>query len=253
MLCLLGLLGRDRYSHENINENLRETMKQAILIAPSILSADFSRLGEEIRAVDEAGADIIHIDVMDGHFVPNITIGPLLVQAARAVTRKILDVHLMISDPDRYIDAFAASGADWITVHVEACTHLQRTVSRIKELGKRPGVVLNPATSLASLDYILEEVDLVMLMSVNPGFGGQSFIPSTLTKIKQLRQLLVERKIRADIEVDGGVSVKTIAGIAAAGANIYVAGSAVYGSSDYRATIATLRKQEEVGSQPCNS
>jgi ribulose-phosphate 3-epimerase len=211
-------------------------------IAPSILSADFSRLGEEIRAVDEAGADIIHIDVMDGHFVPNITIGPLIVQAARAVTGKVLDVHLMISDADRYVDAFAAAGADWITVHVEACGHLQRTVSRIKELGKRPGVVVNPATSLSTLDYILEEIDLVMLMSVNPGFGGQSFIPSTLTKIKQLRQCITERKLQVDIEVDGGIGVKTITDIAAAGANIFVAGSAVYGSPDYRKTINSLRK-----------
>jgi len=211
-------------------------------IAPSILSADFSRLGEEIRAVDEAGADIIHIDVMDGHFVPNITIGPLIVQAARAVTGKVLDVHLMISDADRYVDAFAAAGADWITVHVEACGHLQRTVSRIKELGKRPGVVVNPATSLSTLDYILEEIDLVMLMSVNPGFGGQSFIPSTLTKIKQLRQRITERKLQVDIEVDGGIGVKTITDIAAAGANIFVAGSAVYGSPDYRETINSLRE-----------
>ncbi len=222
-------------------------MKQVIQIAPSILSSDFSRLGEEIRAVDEAGADIIHIDVMDGHFVPNITIGPLIVQAARAVTEKVLDVHLMISDADRYVDAFAASGADWITVHVEACSHLQRTVSRIRELGKRPGVVLNPATSLATLDYILEDIDLVMLMSVNPGFGGQSFIPSTLTKIRQLRQRLVEKNLQIDIEIDGGVGVKSIADIAAAGANIFVAGSAVYGSNDYRTTFATLRKQAEIG------
>jgi ribulose-phosphate 3-epimerase len=217
-------------------------MKRFMYIAPSILSADFSRLGEEIRAVDEAGADIIHIDVMDGHFVPNITIGPLIVQAARAVTGKVLDVHLMISDADRYVDAFAAAGADWITVHVEACGHLQRTVSRIKELGKRPGVVVNPATSLSTLDYILEEIDLVMLMSVNPGFGGQSFIPSTLTKIKQLRQCITERKLQVDIEVDGGIGVKTITDIAAAGANIFVAGSAVYGSPDYRETINSLRK-----------
>ena len=223
-------------------------MNQVMRIAPSILSADFSRLGEEIRAVDEAGADVIHIDVMDGHFVPNITIGPLVVQAARAVTAKVLDVHLMITDADRYVDAFAAAGADWITVHVEACSHLQRTVSRIRELGKRPGVVLNPATSLAALDYILAEVDLVMLMSVNPGFGGQGFIPSTLTKIKELRRRIAAQKRDVDIEVDGGVSVKTIADIAAAGASIFVAGSAVYGSHDYRETIATLRELAEVGS-----
>lgn len=224
-------------------------MKQTIYLAPSILSADFSRLGEEIRAVDLAGADIIHIDVMDGHFVPNITIGPLVVQAARAVTSKVLDVHLMISDADRYVDAFAAAGADWITVHVEACAHLQRTVTRIRELGRRPGVVLNPATSLSTLDCILEEVDLVMLMSVNPGFGGQSFIPSTLTKITQLRQRIAERKLQVDIEVDGGVSTKTIGSIAAAGANIFVAGSAVYGGDDYQAIITELRSLAEVGAQ----
>lgn len=223
-------------------------MNQRMQIAPSILSADFSRLGEEIRAVDEAGADIIHIDVMDGHFVPNITIGPLVVQAARAVTGKVLDVHLMITDADRYVDAFAAAGADWITVHVEACSHLQRTVSRIRELGKRPGVVLNPATSLASLDYILAEVDLVMLMSVNPGFGGQSFIPSTLDKTKRLRKCIAERNLDVDIEIDGGVGVKNIADIAAAGANIFVAGSAVYGSDDYRKTIEALRNLAESGS-----
>ena len=223
-------------------------MSKEIQIAPSILSADFSRLGEEIRAVDEAGADIIHIDVMDGHFVPNITIGPLVVQAARAVTSKVLDVHLMISDADRYVDAFAAAGADWITVHVEACSHLQRTVSRIRELGKRPGVVLNPATSLASLDYMLEEIDLVMLMSVNPGFGGQSFIPSTLRKIRQLRRRIEEMQLQVDIEIDGGVSGKTIEEIAAAGANIFVAGSAVYGSDNYRQTIAALRKSAVLGS-----
>ncbi|MDK9705839.1 MAG: ribulose-phosphate 3-epimerase [Desulforhopalus sp.] len=223
-------------------------MSKEIQIAPSILSADFCRLGEEIRAVDEAGADIIHIDVMDGHFVPNITIGPLVVQAARAVTSKVLDVHLMISDADRYIDAFAAAGADWITVHVEGCSHLQRTVSRIRELGKRPGVVLNPATSLATLDYILEEIDLVMLMSVNPGFGGQSFIPSTLEKIRQLRWRIEEKRLSVDIEIDGGVSGKTIEDIAAAGANIFVAGSAVYGSKNYRDTIEALRKMAVLGS-----
>jgi ribulose-phosphate 3-epimerase len=230
-------------------EKLRLKMSREVSIAPSILSADFSRLGEEIRAVSEAGADIIHIDVMDGHFVPNITIGPLVVQAARAVTDKILDVHLMISDADQYIDNFVSAGADWITVHVEACNHIQRTVSRIRELGKRPGVVLNPATSLATLDFLLEEIDLVMLMSVNPGFGGQSFIPSTLGKVRQLRQRITERKLHVDIEIDGGVSVQTIAEIAAAGANIFVAGSAVYGSQDYRETIATLRRLAKGGSE----
>lgn len=222
-------------------------MSKHIQIAPSILSADFSRLGEEIRAVDRAGCDIIHIDVMDGHFVPNITIGPLIVQAARAVTRKELDVHLMITDADNYVDAFASAGADWITVHVEACSHLHRTVSRIKELGKKAGVVLNPATSLSTLDYVLEEVDLVMLMSVNPGFGGQSFIPSTLAKIWQLRQRIDAMDLSVDIEVDGGISENTIGDVAEAGANIFVAGSAVYGSNDYEQTITSLKKLAEAG------
>jgi ribulose-phosphate 3-epimerase len=222
-------------------------MSKNIQIAPSILSADFSRLGEEIRAVDRAGCDIIHIDVMDGHFVPNITIGPLIVQAARAVTRKVLDVHLMITDADKYVDAFASAGADWITVHVEACSHLHRTVSRIKELGKKAGVVLNPATSLSTLDYILEEVDLVMLMSVNPGFGGQSFIPSTLAKIRQLRQRIDAMNLEVDIEIDGGISENTIRNVAEAGANIFVAGSAVYGSNDYEQTITSLKKLAETG------
>ncbi len=220
-------------------------MNQKIYIAPSILSSDFSRLGEEIRAVDAAGCDIIHVDVMDGHFVPNITIGPLVVKAARAVTQKNLDVHLMITDADKYIEAFAAAGADWITVHVEACTHLHRTVSAIRELGKKAGVVVNPATSLASLDYILEEVDLVMLMSVNPGFGGQSFIPSTLGKIRLLRQRIDTMGLKVAIEVDGGISESTIAAVAGAGANIFVAGSAIYKSNNYQQTIATLRQQAE--------
>lgn len=222
-------------------------MSKHIQIAPSILSADFSRLGEEIRAVDKAGCDIIHIDVMDGHFVPNITIGPLVVQAARAVTRKDLDVHLMITDANNYVDAFAAAGADWITVHVEACSHLHRTVSRIKELGKKAGVVLNPATSLSTLDYVLEEVDLVMLMSVNPGFGGQSFIASTLAKIWQLRQRIDAMGLSVEIEVDGGISEHTISEVAEAGANIFVAGSAVYGSNDYEQTITSLKKLAEAG------
>jgi len=222
-------------------------MSRKMKIAPSILSADFGRLREEIAAVDSAGCDAIHIDVMDGHFVPNITIGPLVVAAARAATTKELDVHLMISDADKYVDAFAAAGADWITVHVEACDHLHRTVSRIKELGKKAGVVLNPATSLSTLDYILPEVDLVMLMSVNPGFGGQSFIPATLTKIRQLRQRIDALKLTVEIEIDGGISVKTIGDVAAAGANIFVAGSAIYGSKDYAQTITSLQENAEEG------
>lgn len=212
-----------------------------VKIAPSILSADFSRLGEEIKAVEAAGADLIHVDVMDGCFVPNITIGPLVVEAVRKVTDLPLDVHLMINDADRYIGDFAAAGADWITVHVEACRHLHRTVDQIKKLNKVAGVVLNPATSLATLDYILPDVDLVMLMSVNPGFGGQSFIESTLDKIKALRQRLDEIGSKAGIEIDGGVSPATISRIAGAGADIFVAGSAVFGKPDYKKVIEELR------------
>ncbi|MBU4261564.1 MAG: ribulose-phosphate 3-epimerase [Proteobacteria bacterium] len=212
------------------------------MLAPSILSADFARLGEEITDVIKAGADVIHVDVMDGHFVPNITIGPLVVSAVRKICRHPLDVHLMISNADRYLDAFADAGADWITVHVEACTHLHRTIQHIKKLGKKAGVVLNPATSLTTLDYILEDVDLVMLMSVNPGFGGQSFIGSTLDKIRALKARIDELGLKTGIEIDGGVSPDTISAISAAGANIFVAGSAVF-NGDYRETVEALKSR----------
>ena len=218
-----------------------------IIIAPSILSADFTELGREIKAVVDGGADVIHIDVMDGHFVPNITIGPLVVEAASRATDKPLDVHLMISNPDDYIEKFVTAGADWLTVHVEACTHLQRTVARIRESGLKAGVVLNPATPLQTLDYILEDVDLVMIMSVNPGFGGQSFIPATLDKIRKLRSMIDERGLDVGIEVDGGVSPKTIGKIAQAGANIFVAGSAIYGCDDYGPVIDELRREAQKG------
>jgi ribulose-phosphate 3-epimerase len=218
-----------------------------IQFAPSILSADFTRLGEEIAAVDKAGAEVIHIDVMDGHFVPNITIGPLVVKAARRATEKILDVHLMITDADQYIDAFADAGADWITVHVEACTHMHRTIARIKELGKKAGAVLNPATPLSSLDYILDDLDLVMLMSVNPGFGGQSFIESTLAKTDSLRKRIDGLGLEVGIEIDGGISPATIERVAAAGANIFVAGSAIYGCDEYAPVIAEMRRLAEAG------
>jgi len=216
-------------------------MNREILVAPSILSADFGRLKEEIQAVVEGGADAIHVDVMDGHFVPNITIGPLVVKAARQATAKPLDVHLMISNADVFIDRFIEAGADWITVHVEACTHLQRTLSHIRTQGLRAGAVLNPATPLDMLEFVLDDLDLVMLMTVNPGFGGQSFIPAALEKIKRLKEMIDSRGLEVDIEVDGGISSRTIAAAAAAGANVFVAGSAVYQSDSYRETIAELR------------
>ena len=214
-----------------------------IMIAPSILSADFSRLGEEIRAVEDAGAEVIHIDVMDGHFVPNITIGPLVVEAARRVTDLPLDVHLMITNPDRYIKNFADAGADWITVHAEACIHLHRTLHFIRSLGKKAGAVLNPATPLSVLEYVLEDLDLVMLMSVNPGFGGQSFIESTLKKCRTLRTMLDTINPEAGIEIDGGISPKTIGAMARAGANIFVAGSAIYGQENYGALIQEMKQE----------
>lgn len=212
------------------------------LIAPSILSADFTRLGEDIRAVEDAGADWIHIDVMDGHFVPNITMGPLVVEAVRRSTRLPLDVHLMIEHADRYIPDFVKAGADLVAVQAEACVHLNRSVQLIRECGARPGVVLNPATPLESLTWVLEDVDFIMLMSVNPGFGGQKFIPNTLARVRQLREMLNDRGLTPLIEIDGGVNATTIADIAAAGADVFVAGSAVFGSPDYRATIAEFRR-----------
>ena len=216
---------------------------RSLRIATSILSADFTRLGDEIRAVEAAGADVIHVDVMDGHFVPNITIGPLVVRAVRTVTDLPGDVHLMITDPDRYLKDVIDAGADWVTVHVEACVHLHRTLTCIKDLGRKAGAVLNPATSLTTLENVLGEVDLVMLMSVNPGFGGQSFIPSAIDKIRRLRQMLDAVNPGAGIEVDGGIGPATIGAVAEAGANIFVAGSAIYGQAEYGPVIRDLRQR----------
>jgi len=212
-------------------------------IAPSILSADFARLGDEIKAIEAGGADYVHIDVMDGQFVPNITIGPLIVEAARRVTTLPLDVHLMIVDPDRYIPDFAKAGSDIIVVHAEATNHLHRTVQLIKSLGKKAGVSLNPATPLNVLDHVLEDLDLVLLMTVNPGFGGQSFIEACIPKIQTLRATMDRRGIEAELEVDGGVKTDNIARIAHAGADVFVAGSAVFSTPDYAATIAELKKR----------
>ena len=213
------------------------------LIAPSILSADFSKLGEEIRAVEAAGADWIHVDVMDGHFVPNITIGPLIVEAVQRVTALPIDVHLMIDNPDEFIPRFAEAGASFISVHVEAGIHLNRTVQLIRECGARPGVVLNPATPLQAVEWIVEYIDYVLIMSVNPGFGGQAFIPNSLDRIRALRQVILDKDLNTMIEIDGGVNDDTIGDIAAAGADVYVAGSAIFGSRDYKNTIAGFREK----------
>jgi len=217
-------------------------MTKKIKVAPSLLSADFSRLGEEIKAVEAAGADVIHVDVMDGHFVPNITIGPLIVEAARRSTKLPLDVHLMITNPELYIADFAKSGADYITVHVETAFHLDRLIQSIKEhKGVKAAVALNPATPLTSLDYVLSSVDMVLIMSVNPGFGGQAFIPSALDKIAKLRKRIDELGLKTEIEVDGGVKPSNAAEVIKAGADILVAGSAVFGAKDYAAAIRGIR------------
>ncbi|MBC7237879.1 MAG: ribulose-phosphate 3-epimerase [Chloroflexi bacterium] len=224
------------------------TQRERVLIAPSILSADFSRLAEEVRAVEEGGADILHIDVMDGHFVPNLTVGPLVVRALRPVTALPIHVHLMIEKPERYIDVFAEAGADLITVHVETCPHLHRTLEQIREAGARPAVVLNPATPLITLQEVLDQVDLVLVMTVDPGFGGQTLIPGMLGKVRRLREMLPDDVAAPRIEVDGGVNKETLADVVRAGADVLVMGSAIFEEAggpaeavrDYRRRIEAL-------------
>jgi len=212
------------------------------LLAPSILSADILQLADQLKIVEQHGADLIHIDVMDGRFVPNITFGPVIVDAVKRASNLPADVHLMIVKPEKYIDDFAKAGAEFITVHQEACLHLDRTIQQIKDAGCKAGVSLNPATPVSLLENILPELDLVLIMSVNPGFGGQKFIPSTLQKIRDLKKLIAAQKLDTLIEIDGGVNPKTIADISAAGADVFVAGSAIFKSPDYAQTIAKFRK-----------
>jgi ribulose-phosphate 3-epimerase len=213
-----------------------------VKIAPSVLSADFGALAEEVAKV-EAEADLFHVDVMDGHFVPNITIGPLVVEAIHRRTRVPLDVHLMIQNPERYISAFVQAGASYLTVHAEVCPHLHRTIQQIREAGTKPGVALNPSTSLHTVDHVLDQVDLILLMSVNPGFGGQSFIPFVLKKIEELAQRLQRLKPRPELEVDGGIKIENCRAVAQAGATILVAGSAIFGAPDPRAAVIKMREQ----------
>lgn len=216
-----------------------------IKIAPSILAADFSKLGQEVLEVEQAGADWIHIDVMDGHFVPNITMGAIVVDALRPLTNLPLDVHLMIENPDRYIEDFANAGADYITVHVEAAPHLHRTIQLIRSFGVKPGVVLNPHTPVDSIQHILEDIDLVLFMTVNPGFGGQKFIHSVIPKIEQLSRIIQDRGLDIEIQIDGGINEETIVPCAKAGANVFVAGSAIYSQTDRASALQGIKQAGE--------
>lgn len=212
------------------------------LIAPSILSADFTRLGEEVKAVVAAGADLIHFDVMDGHFVPNLTVGPMILKAVRSVTDKPIDAHLMVDNPDRLLENYIEAGANYLSVHVEVASHLHRSLQRIRDLGAKAGVALNPHTPVSAIEAVLSDLDFVLVMTVNPGFGGQKFIPSAFEKVRTLDKIRQEKSLGFQIEVDGGIKVDNIAEVSQAGVDIFVAGSAIFGSPDYGATIAAMKK-----------
>lgn len=213
------------------------------LIAPSILSADFTRLGEEVKAVEQAGADLIHFDVMDGHFVPNLTVGPMVLKAVRGLTSLPIDAHLMVNNPDAVLEDYIQAGANYLSVHVEVCHHLHRTVQRIKSLGAKAGVALNPHTPLASMGYILEEADFILVMTVNPGFGGQSFIPAAFKKVSELQEMRERNKLKFLIEIDGGIKLDNIGEVSKAGVDIFVAGSAIFGSNNYQKTLSQMRER----------
>ena len=221
---------------------MRSGRPHSIKIAPSILSADFSRLGDEVRRAEEAGADIIHLDIMDGHFVPNLTFGPIIVKAIRSHTKLPFYVHLMVEKPEDYIERVVEAGGDLVIVHVEACIHLQRVLSMIRDLGARSGVALNPATPLTTIEYVLDDLDQILIMSVNPGFGGQDFIPSVLPKIRRARKRLVKRRLEVEIAVDGGINVKTAPKVVEAGADVLVAGTAIFRKPDLKEAIRELRE-----------
>ena len=222
-------------------------MSRRVLISPSLLSCDFGRLAEEVRAVEAAGADWVHVDVMDGRFVPNLTLGPVVVEAIKRAATKPLDVHLMIVEPEKYVEAFVKAGADILTVHVEVSPHLHRTLQHIRQLGAKPSVVLNPSTPLSAVEEVLGEVDMILLMSENPGFGGQGFIEATVDKVRRLRAMLDARGLSADIEVDGGINAQTAQRVVEAGASALVAGSYVFGSKDYAQAIRSLRPEGQRG------
>jgi ribulose-phosphate 3-epimerase len=222
-------------------------LPQPVRIAPSILSADFGRLADEVRAIEAAGADVVHVDVMDGRFVPNITIGPVVVEAVRKATKLPVDCHLMIVEPERYVEAFAKAGADVVSVHPEVSPHLHRTLQAIRAAGAKPSVALNPSTPLSAVEWVLGDCAMVLVMTVNPGFGGQAYIEACTEKVRRLRELADARGLALDIEVDGGINAETAGRVAAAGANVFVAGTAVFGAKDYRTAIAGIRAAAEAG------